>query len=171
MILVVFNFNLEDFKNDVKILSAYRNQTTFNSGGDEVTDNGKLTAEDEPLISKYLKEACNQIAHALSGYTRNIFDTDGVMQIPAYEFDTTYDGLPNQVVFRINMPDTFIESNIDPMDGAIRDAIENFIIYRTAQLRGTEWQSYYQNWDNALNKVRSYLHLRYEPTKRRMNLF
>lgn len=171
MILIVFNQNIPDFINNPQILSEYRTQTIFNNGGDGTTDNFKLEADDEAMIKKYMKAACAKIAVALSGYTKGIYDTDGVMEIPPYLFDTTYLGVPNQILYRINMPDSFIVTNIAAMDEAMKDAIENYILYRTAKLRGTEFQSYQSDWENALNDLRGYLHHRYETTKRNMNLF
>lgn len=171
MILVVFNYTLSDFTTNAQILSQYRTQTTFNNGGDAITDNVKLTSDDETLIKKFLKGACLKIADVLSGYTRYITDTDGVMEIPPFEYDVTFNALPGQVVFRINMPDTFITSSIEGMEDAIKNAIENYILSRTSEVRGMDNRSYEDMYEKSLSSVRSYLSRRYSAIRRNYNAF
>lgn len=171
MILITFNYNLSDFLNNTQIMSQYRTQTTFNSGGEAGIDDVKLTADDESLITKFLKGACVKIADVLSGYTKLMFASDGETELPAYEFNVTYDTLPGQIVFRINMPDTFLLSTMNSMEDCIKDALENYVIYRTTQLRGTEFQSYLSQWDDGVRQLRAYLSRRTQVVTRSMNHF
>jgi hypothetical protein len=171
MQLIIFNFNVSDFISNPQIIAAYRTQTIFNSGGDPVTDNTKITSEDESVIRKYLKLACTKVADAFSGYTENITDTEGTMEIPAYEFDVTYKEFDNQIVYRINMPDTFITGSIEGMDESIRDFLENYIIFRINKIRGVEYESYKYDSESAIGDLRCYLGRRTAPVCRDMRMF
>ena len=171
MKLVVFNFPVSDFIGNAKVLSMYRAKTISKNGGDANTLDTVLDSSDESFLKKYLKVGCSKIADVMSGYSKNILDQDGVMLLDPYEFDSSLEGQSGQIIFRINVPDSFVDTSVDSIDEAIRDGLENYMMYRTAKLRAVEFQSYQMDWETSLNDIRGYLSRRSETTKRSMNMF
>lgn len=168
---LTFNYSIPDLVTNILALSGLRSQSVFNNGGDAITDNTKLTNEDEALITKYLKAGCAHIADIMSGYASGILDEDGVTELDPFEFDAELGDEENQIIFRAVMPDTFVEATVTPMDEVIKDALENYVIFRTAKIRGTEFQSYEDDYNKAIDKLRSYLNRRSSPVKRSFNLY
>jgi len=171
MKLIVLNYPIADFIYNAQVLSMYRASGTLSSGGEAIVMDTILNTSDEQILTRYLKAGAVIIADIMSGYTKNILDQDGVMLLDPYEFGGTLGLLTNQLIYRLNMPDTVIDSAIDALDEAIRDGLENYIIYRTAKHRSIENQSYLQDWNECLDNIRKYLNRRSEGTHRNYNIY
>ena len=68
-------------------------------------------------------------------------------------------------------PDNFVTTSVNQVDESIKDAIVNYILYRSAKLKATEFQSFEKDWEESLSQIRSYLQRRNTSTVRNMNLF
>lgn len=140
-------------------------------GNESVVDDFSINDEDEALVKKYLKTGAALVAHVLSGYARNLLDVDGETELEAFEFDVTYDEVEHSFVFRVNMPDTWPTSAMILIDEAIKDALENYVLYRLAKHKMIEGESYYTSYDDAVKMIRSHISKRTETITRSKNLF
>lgn len=193
--LITLNYTIADFINNAKVLSVYRASSAYNEG--KSSDDTNLTNNDESFLEKYLKLACAEMVGIFSGYAYEIYAADGVTALEPYEYDISV-GTPavaHQIVFRLVMQDALtVEDNsliaqnvrlrnlypVPPpfnktalflLDVMVKDALENFILFRTAKYRGIEFQSYQQDYKEALANVRSCLHKRTAPVVRNLNAF
>jgi hypothetical protein len=171
--MIIFNYKISDFIDNAQVLSLYRVNTLLESKSENVVDDTAVSDEDESLSSKYLKAACVQIAQIISGYTKDLLQPDGttiLMEGSPFEFDVTYETVEHSIVFRINMSLNFNKAIITAMDEAIKDALESFVLYRTARTKGIEFISYQEDWENSIGQVRNYINRRTTGTRRNYNL-
>jgi len=171
--MIIFNYKISDFVNNAQILSLYRVNTLLDRGSENIVDDTAISDEDESISQKYLKAGCAIIAQAISGYTKDLLQSDGsiiLMEGEPFEFDATYNTIQHSIVFRVNMPLNFNEAIIQSMDEAIKDALENYTIYRLAKIKGIDYMSYQEDWENSLGQIRTYINRRTTGTKRNYNL-
>lgn len=165
--MIVFNYTISEILNQSKIISLYRANTSLNGGVENALEEQGLHEKDDPIIEKYLKTGCGLIADTLSGYARNLLDEDGVTELEAFEFNVTYDNVANSIVYRVNMPTTWPESAMNLIDDAIKDSLENYVVYRINKQKGIDASSFFDDWEDARGRIRSLLSRRTEPVLRR----
>lgn len=166
MILTTFNYKISDILGNAETFTLHRATSNLEKGNENTVDDIALSEEDEPTLKKYLRIVASEVADIISGYTQELIDEDGVTELLPYEFDVTYDSVEHSIVLRVNMPDTFNTAIIKPMDEAIIDAFENYVIYRVNKLKGIEFESYKQDYENSLGKIRAYINRRILGQKR-----
>lgn len=167
--MITFNYLINDFIDNAQLQSMYRAGTMYNSGQEGVLLDPSISAEDDGLLKKYLKVGVTLIAQVISGYTKDLRNSKGdilSMVGEPMEFDITYETVENSIVFRVNMPETFNLAVIKALDEAIKDTMENYILYRTGRSKGTEFESFQQDWETALGRVRAYINRRTETIRR-----
>jgi len=167
MQLIVFSYPIKDFVNDAQVLSLYRGKAIAVTGAQLINSEFKLSDQDDSLIKKYLKSAAVKILDVVSGYTKGIQDYGTI----PFEYDVTYNDIESQIVYRLLFPDNFVTTSVNQIDESIKDAIVNYILYRSAKLKATEFQSFEKDWEESLSQIRSYLQRRNTSTVRNMNLF
>lgn len=172
MKLLVFNYPIADFITNAQVLSMYRANTTFDNGGEPLVTDTILSNSDTQILTRYLKAGSVLVADVMSGYAHDIVDSQGVITaLNPYQFDATLGELTHQLIYRLNMPDAFLTSATSGIDEAIRDGLENYLLFRTAKHRATEFQSYEMDWEKCLSNIRGYLNRRTESVRRDYNLF
>ena len=169
--MIIFNYQISDFINNVQILSQLRSNSRLAKGDENELDDTSITDDEEALVKKYLRAGCAEIADILSGYTNDLLDTDEVTELEAFEFDVTYLTVENSIVFRVNMPTTFRTSAMKLIDEAIKDALENYLLYRVARHKTIEEKTYTEDCEKAKDQIRSYLTRRTGTIKRVYKLF
>lgn len=169
--MIQFSYTIESIVNNAQILSLIRTNSMLEKGNENTVDDFSINDEDKSLVKKYLKTGAALIAHVLSGYTKNLLDTDGVTELEAFEFDVTYDSVDHSFVFRVNMPDTWPTSAMVLIDDAIKDGLENYVLYRIAKHKMIEGETYYLSFDDAVKMIRSYISRRTTTVVRAKNLF
>lgn len=169
--MIQFSYTIESIVNNAQILSLLRTNSMQEKGSETVVDDYAINDEEEPLVKKYLKSGCSLIADTLSGYARDLLDEDGVTALEAFEFDTTVDAVEDSFVFRVNMPDLWPTSAMTLCDEAIKDASENYVLYRIAAHKMIESNSYFQLWEEARGQLRALLSRRTDTVKRNYNHF
>lgn len=170
--MIIFSYKISDFIGNAQVLSMYRASTAFNSGKDGIVDDTSLSGEDESLLKKYLKTGASFVAQAFSGYNKDLINKlrETVLMVgEPFEFDVTFETVENSIIFRVNMPETFNENGIPALDESIKDALENYMIFRTAKLRAIEYMSYQEDYESALGRVRTLIHRRTEGIRRSCN--
>lgn len=171
--MIIFSYKISDFVNNAQVLSMYKASSSFNFGKEESSDDTSLKAEDVSFLTKYLKSGVMVLANIISGYTKDLTNSKRevvIMDGEPVEFDVVYGNEPNSIVFRLNMPETFNEAILGPMDEAIKDALESYVLYRTAKLRAVEYLSYQEDYEQALGQVRNYINRRIKGVRRNYNL-
>lgn len=170
--MIIFSDKISDIIGNAQVLSLYRSNSMLEKGSENVVDDSAISDEDESLLKKYLKSGCSLIANALSGYTKDLINSDGdtvLMEGEPFEFDITYSTVEHSFVFRVNMPETFRASVVDLIDDSIKDALENYVLYRVAKLKLIEGDTYFSDWESSLSQIRGYLNQRTKSTVRNYN--
>ena len=169
--MITFSYKISDLTNNAQILSLIRANSMLEKGSENTVDDFSISDEDEALVKKYLKTGAALIAHVLSGYARNLLDTDGVTELEAFEFDVTFDSVEHSFIFRVNMPETWPTSAMVLIDDAIKDGLENYVLYRISKHKMIEGETYYLSFDDAVKSIRSYISRRTTTVIRAKNLF
>ena len=169
--MITYTYKISDFIDSEKMLANYAANTALNQGAENALEDIGLDEKDDGILKKFLKIACALIANTLSGYAKNLLDTDGVTTLEDFEFDVTYNTVENSIVFRVNMPTTWPESAMPLIDKQIIDALENYVLYRVGMMRKTEFESYHALFELARDEVRSLLSRRTEPVSRKKQFF
>lgn len=170
--ILIFKYPLTEITGNAKILSQYRENSLLQKGNNVPLDDTALTEEDVKILNKYLKTGCAEIANIVSGYSDNLVDEDENELLP-FEFnvaDPDEEVNENVFIFRMAMPETFNKSVIQPMDEAIKDALENYLLYRTSKHKMNEVNSYNEDYESSLGLIRSYINRRTASTTRNHNL-
>lgn len=171
--MIIFNYKITDFTNNAKVLSIYRASSSFDSGKENTVGDIVLKESDESFLKKYLKIGVMNIAQVVSGYTKDLTNSLGVlveMVGEPVEFNVAYESVADSIVFRLNMPETFNLSILSPMDESIKDCLENYMLYRTSKLKGLDYLSYQEDYEQALGQIRTYINRRTKGTVRNYNL-
>ena len=179
MINLTFKYKIKDITGNMQILSHYRENSLLQKGNDVPLDDTASTMADQSLLKKYLKAGCAVIANVFSGYTP-VYDVDNETVLDPFEFDVadpeielgegeTADPLENVFIFRASLPDTFNQSALIPMDEAIKDCLENYLLFRISKLMANENESFRQDYEDALSQVRGGIHRRTKGTTRNIN--
>ena len=154
--MLQFTYQIADFVNNAKMLSLYRASSAFNNAS---VDDIALNKEDESIIKKYLISACFEVANAMAGYTTDLYDDADVLQ-PPYEMDDL------EIAFRVNMPTYFNTSYIEPINHAIGEILENYVLQRVYKNRSVEFASFHQDYEFALGNLKFYLSRRTQSIQR-----
>lgn len=164
--MIEFEYKISEVITNIEILSQYRSNSMVQKGNDVDLDDSSSTFEDEKILTKYLKQGVSIVGGVLSGYSSGLLDTDNVTELKPFEFNTEDD----QIIFRMNVPDTFQENVIDSIDEEIKDFLENYVLSRINIHRGNEFESYLSALDESKSKIRGYISRRTETVKRNYNL-
>ena len=170
--MIIFSYKISDIIDNAQVLSLYRSNSMLEKGSENTLDDTAVSDEDESLLKKYLKSGCSLIADILSGYTKDLINSDGnkvLMVGEPFEFDVTHETVAHSFVFRVNMPETFSESVVQLIDDAIKDALENYVLYRVAKLKMIEAETYFSDWENSRSQIRGYINRRTKSTVRNYN--
>lgn len=158
--MIIFNYHIHDLLNNAQLFSLYKSNALLNQGNDSVVDDTVISDEDQSLSMCYLEEASTLVADCLSGYTEDLLDIDGETVPESYVFNTTYNSIADSIIFRVNMPTYFDEKVLKPLDYQIKSAMINFVLYRTAKLKGIEFQAYQSDYTENISKLLEYLQRR-----------
>lgn len=169
--MITFSYKISDFVDAIKGLSEYRVVSQMSQAPESAVDDLVLTENNEPDISRFLKTGCIEIAELLSGYTKDLIDTDNVTILNSFEFDVTYNAVEHSIVFRVNMPATFRTSATKLIDDSIMDGLNSYMIYRINKFKGIEFATYLDDWKESKNRIRGFLCQRTEPIVRSKQLF
>lgn len=161
--MIVFTYQFADIINNAQIVSSLRSNTVI-PGKDEVSD-VSVNRDDEALMTKYLKQGALEIAGKLSGYTANLYDTDGITLLEPIEFSAT------TITMRVNVPLTFKTTILKTLDRAIEDALENYSIFRINEFKGHSFETFESNYNKAINRILTYINARTRTITRKYNLF
>ena len=177
---MIFKQNMKEITDNAQVLSQYRANSMLQKGNDVPLDDTPLTLDDVGVLRKYLKSGCREIQKVFSGYQVSIVDAEGNTLLP-FEFDVpdpditigegeTANPDNNVLLFRLSMPATFNSSVIGQMDDAIRDALESYLLYRTAKHKMNEIQSYQADFEDAKGMLRTYVNMRTQSVRRNYNI-
>lgn len=173
--MIVFTYKVNDFLNNAQIISMYRANALVQHGPQIDLDDTEASYEDQSILTNYLKKGAAIIAANMSGYAKALYDTDGITALNALDFiaeDLTVDPIIEaQIIFRINLPDSFNNTLILPCDEAIKDALENYMLYRLFKHKGHNFESFMDDYKSSVNNILTYINHRSTVTKRSMNLF
>ena len=169
--MIIYSYKISDITNNVQILSLFRSNSIIDKGEQPVIDDFPLNPEDVSMIKKYLAIGSSLVAYSLSGYAKNLIDSDGVTILEPFEFDIEYSNDTGMIVFRTNMPDNWPISTKTLIDESIKDCLENYVLYRVSKHKMIELNSYYEDFNYALSNVRGYISRRNTIIKRKYNLF
>ena len=178
--ILIFKQNIKEITDNVQVLSQYRGNSLQQKGNNVPLDDTPVTLDDIKILKKYLKTGCMEINKVLSGYQSSIVNDEGTELLP-FEFDVADPDIEiphgetanpdnNVIIFRCSMPETFNTAVITTMDEAIRDALENYLLYRTSKHKMNEMQSYQQDFDEAKGLLRTYVNARTKSTRRTYNI-
>lgn len=174
--MIIFNYKISDIINNAQVLSIYRSGSLLDKGTENVVDDTALSDEDESLLKKFLISGCAMVANTLSGYIKDLINSQGnkvLMEGEPFEFDVTYgegeDAVEHSIVFRINMPETWPTSYMMLIDNSIKEALENYILYRVSKLKLIEGDTFYSDFEISLGNIRGYLQRRSKSTVRNYN--
>lgn len=171
--MIIFNYKISDFINSTEILSVYRANSLVDQSNAPEPNDSAISKDDEALIKKYLSIGASTIAQALSGYNKDLLDSLGntlVMVGEPYEFNVVFEEVVGSIVYRINVPENFNLSVLEAFDNAIKDCLENYVLYRVCKNKAIEFKSYQEDYENALGQIRMYVNRRNGTIKRRYNL-
>ena len=172
--MIIYNYKIADILNNSQIISLYRSNSLLEKGSENTLDDTAVSDEDESLLKKYLRTASALIADVMAGYNKDLINSAGdtvLFEGEPFEFDVTYDSVEHSIVFRSLMPETWPTTTLILIDDAIKDALENYVLYRVAKLKLIEGETYFSDWESALSQIKNYLTRRTEPIKRNYNLF
>ena len=163
--MIVFTYQIDEFLNNAQVISLYRANALLQHVPEiPLDDSVATTHEDEAILTNYLKLGSSLIASAMAGYTTDLLDTDLITPLEALKYiteDLTADPVVNaQIIFRINVPTTFNNANITLIDHSIKDALENYVLYRLNKHKGHDWESFKEDYDTAMSQVLLYLNQR-----------
>jgi len=162
--MVTFTYQITNILSNTQILSVYAGV----SGQDTFADD-TVSKADESLLNKYLKTAASFVAQLLSGYNKDLVNKSGeklLMEGEPFEYDTE-----GEIIFRINMPETFNQSVIPTLDLSIKEALEDYVLYRVSKLRHKDYESSQEDYENALSQIRNYIGRRTKPVVRDYRMF
>ena len=175
--MIVFTYKIADFLNNAQILSLYRGNALLQHAEEIPLDDSAITYEDESILTNLLKKGVAIVGASMAGYGNALYDEDGITLLKAIEFITAVPAAPPveaveaQVIFRINMPDTFNHDLALPLDETIKDTLENYILYRSMDLKGHNYESYKENYTTGLSNIMAVLNQRERPIRRSYSMF
>ena len=163
--MIIFTFPIADFLQDAQIISMYRATALVQGKGELPIDDASITYEDTATIKKYLGIGSSFIASMMSGYTNDLYDTDRTTLLKAFETTDT------NIIFRINVPETFNNANIPIVDESIKDYLINYVIYRINKNKGHNFESFDDDCNQAKSNILLALNQRTKTIKRKFNLY
>lgn len=179
--MIEFKYKEADILNNAQILSLYRANALLQHNEEIPLDDSAATYEDDSMLINLLHKGAGVVGASLAGYGKALYDTDGITLLPAVEFvsqvvadpdsDPVIDAVDAQVIFRINMPDTFSNDLVLPIDQAIRDTLESYVLYRIMKLKGHNYESYYDDYVQGLSQIMAYVSQRTKPIRRSYTMF
>jgi hypothetical protein len=180
--MITFTYEFSDILNNSQIIASYRSSANTQRDNKVLVDDADATFEDESILTKYLKAAAGKIAGVMSGYTTNLFDIDPLTLLPktdtdgnyivldALEFVAAVTAYPDheppivavtpKIILRINVPANFRVQSVTTLDESIKDALENYILYRLNKHKGHDWESFFDDYNQAIGDVLMYLNQR-----------
>lgn len=179
--MIIFTYKVSDILNNAQIQSLYRANALLQHNEEIPLDDSAATYEDQSILTNYLKKGCGVLSASMAGYGNALYDEDGITLLPALEFvseviadpdaDPAVVGVDAQVIFRVNMPDTWNTNLALPMDEAIKDTLENYIIYRLFQIKGHNFESFFNDYTTGMSKIMEFLNMRERPIRRSYAMF
>ena len=163
--MIVFTYKLADFLNNAQVISMYRATALVQGKGELHIDDASITFDDTAVLKSYLRLASSFIVSMMSGYAKDLYDTDGTTPLEAFETNET------DIIFRINDPVSFKQSNIPVIDESIKDSIINYLIFRINKNKGHNFESFEDDYNRANSSILLYLNQRSKPVARKYNLF
>lgn len=170
--MIVFTYTIDELINNVQIISMYRANAILQHSSQDVIiplDDTAVTSEDNAILLNYLKKGVSQIASVLSGYSTGLYDAEGILYLPL-EYIAADEEVVPQVILRIAMPNTFNNTLAIPIDQAIQDALEAYMLYRLFKSKGHNYESYFDDYKLSISNILAYINHRLTTTTRSMKL-
>lgn len=172
--MIEFTYKINDFLNNAQIISMYRANAILQHSSPDVPialEDTATTYEDDAIITNYLKKGAAELAGSLSGYAQDLFDVDGITPKDAIEFTEDTQDAEAQIIIRITLPITFNNSLLLPIDEAIKDALENYVLYRLYKAKGHNFESFLDDYSKSTGNILMYLNQRSKSTHRSYRMF
>lgn len=166
--MIVFNYTISDLYAEAKTLCQYL-LSTIPDDQEGSLEKMMIVDRDEDMLKIYLKTGASKIAQVISGYAKYLYDTDNVTLLSPFEFDVTYLTVEHSIVFRVNMPDTFDTNKAGLLDDSIKNALVNYILAMFFKQKKLDFTIPFDNYNNALSEIRTYIHSRVLSTHRNYN--
>ena len=163
--MIVFTYKIADFLNNAQVISMYRAAALVQGKGELPIDDASITFDDTATLKSYLSLASSFIASMMSGYAKDLFDTDGITPLEPFETNET------DIIFRINDPVTFKQSNTHVIYASIKDSIVSYLIFRINKNKGHNFESFEDDHNRANSNILLYLNQRSKPVARKYNLY
>lgn len=175
--MIVFTYIVNDLLNNAEIISQYRGNALLQHAEEiPLDDTASSFFEDRAILTNYLKKGAAILMASLNAYAINLIDADGI-EYEAYEWvnevaaDPPVEYSPEQIIIRLGMPDNWNTSLAYAMDEAIKDTLENYMLYRLGKAKGHNFESYLDDYKEGVSSIMMFANQRNTTTKRRYNLF
>ena len=172
--MITFYYDIDKLLDNVRVKSDYRTSTEIDRGEEKLIPS--VNVADNPIAERLLDDAGGELALLMSGYADGLTDEDG-NELEAYEFGIEYDDpvnletLTNAMVFRLNMPDTFNTKNKTGLDRTIKNAIEQYVLWKYNEMVNFDFRLYEAAYKRETDKLLLYLNKRTETIQRAYKLF
>lgn len=167
--MITFHYEIEKLLDNIRVVSDYRSKTAIDQGEQNIIPS--VNVVDDPIAKKLLEDAAGEVAMVMSGHFGLMLDTDEETELENYEYDVTYDGTANCIVFRLDLPDTFNERTIHALDRAVKNAMENYVLQRFLEMVNFDGRAFERMYQKEINKILLYLNVRTETIKRGYKLY
>ena len=162
--MILYSYNLNDLLEKAQLKASHRAKTLLVKNPELVDEIAINEDEDAIILQDYYRQACSKIAGIMSGYARNLYDTDGVTLLDALTFvpASVNPAVDASVVFRVNRPRTFRNDAAVLIDNNIEDAITCFMLYRIYKDKGHDFESFFDDYNQAISDLNMNLNSRTE---------
>jgi len=170
--MITISFKIADLLTEIKSLAEYgSSMIPLDQPG--ALENSMIIDRDDEYLKSYLKSGCSNIAHVLGGYTKDLVNSEGedvLMVGTPFEFDVTYAEVANSIVYRLNMPEYWSTDLAVLLGESMKNAMTNFMMYMYFRRKKMPFTVEYEEYQNALSEIRTYIHQRTRAVKRNYNL-
>lgn len=170
--MITISFKIAELLTEIKSLSEYgSSMIPLDQAG--ALENSIIIDRDDEYLKSYLKSGCSNISQVLSGYTKDLINSAGedvLMVGTPFEFDVTYATVANSIVFRLNMPETWSTDLAVLLGESMKNAMTNFTMYMYFRRKKMPFAVEYEEYQNSLSEIRTYIHQRTKAVKRNYNI-
>lgn len=170
--MIIFSYKISDLIAEIKTLSEYGTSVIPVDRVDAL-ENAIVDDRDDVIVKSFLKYGASNVAHIISGYTKDLINSDGdtvLMEGTPFEFDVTYDSVENCIVFRVNMPETWDENIMNILDESIKNSLVSFGLYQLYKKKKIDFTTELDDYNTSLTEIRKYIHARKVGTRRNYNM-
>ena len=172
--MITFYYDIDKLLDNIRVKSDYRTNTEIDRGEEKLIPSVNIA--DNPIAGKLLNDAGGELALLMSGYADGLIDAEE-NELEAYEYGVEYDDpvnletITNAMVFRLNMPDTFNAKNKKGLDRTIKNAIEQYVLWKYNEMVNFDFRLYEAAYKLETDKLLLYLNKRTKTIQRGYKLF